>query len=475
MAIRCLVVGWDAADKETVEDMLRAGDLPVLQSVRQRGVSGTIEALAGLGDDAHWATFVTGMPPGEHGRFHHRQTAPDSYDEVPFRRSQMTLPPFWQTLSAEGSRVAILDVPKSPIADTPGCRQVVDWMPHGEDNAAPSGSPPAIVADVARRFPAKQLSECHEVVVDAASIEAIFGTIMSRLAARTRLLTEWSNEQDWDLLMAVFAESHCVGHHAWHVHDRSHSEHLPLVSGVDPVRTTYIGLDRALGQLMEAAGPEAAVVVFSLIGMGSNYSGTPLLDEVLRRLEPTLAGAAGSRGLGSRAGSRMPRVLRRFLPRSARRAYAVHHDAISGAIRLNLKGREPHGRVAPGAEYAVLCDTLEQELRQLVDPHSGHRLVMDVVRVRERYPGPKTDAFADLLVVWDQRAPIRAASSERVGVVSAPSSPQRTGNHRPGGWFVTNRPHVLAATTPSPVRVVEIGLGIGSLLAPAVTPPLRRR
>ena len=475
MAVRCLIIGWDAADSETVEQMLNAGELPVLQSLRQRGSAGAIEPLPGLGDDGHWATFSTGVPPGEHGRFHHLQAAPNSYETVPFRRRHMTAPPFWEAFAARGHRVAVLDVPKSPLADTPGCRQVADWMVHGADAGGPSGTPPDVVDRVAHLSPELRCFDCYRTFSGVAEIEEVFRMITSRLQARTRVLTEWCGEQDWDLLMAVFAESHCAGHHAWHVHDPLHPEHFRLPSGVDPVRATYLELDRALGQLVEAAGAEVATVVFSLIGMGgTNGSGTDLLDEILLRLQPDSAASRGlypAAALARRHASRrlravLPPLVKSSLrkaaaPQARRRAFAVPHDAVSGAIRLNVKGREPYGLVAPGSEYDRLCDELAEEMRRLVHPDTKRRLVSDVVRVRSRYPGPRADVFADLLVVWDQQAPISAAFSERVGVVRVSSSLYRTGNHRPGGWFVVNRPQLA---TP-PVRVVDLAPLIASIVA----------
>lgn len=213
MTARCLVVGWDGADRGTVEEMLGDGALPALARLRSNGASGRIEALAGLADDAHWASFSTGLQPGVHGRFHHRQTDRSTGAVEYFRRTDMVVPPFWDALASAGRRVAVVDVPKSPMSAAAHCRQLVDWMPHGEDGDRPTGTPIALINDFVSRYPSIRYADCHRSI-PASHLASYCETLLQRVATRHRLLDEWIRDDDWDLFLAVFAESHCVGHHA---------------------------------------------------------------------------------------------------------------------------------------------------------------------------------------------------------------------------------------------------------------------
>jgi len=470
VTVRCLVIGWDAADASLVDEMLAAGELPVLQSLQERGTRGPIEALPGLGDDAHWATFATGLLPGEHGRFHHRQTGDEPYIEAPYRRTRMTDVPFWSTMAANGP-VASLDVPKSPRGEmAAGSREVIDWLCHGEEQPQPSSQPPRLAEALTRDHPVHRPMTCYRTYTDPQDIEAIARQYQEQVMVRTATILNWWDDQDWDLFLAVYSESHCMGHHAWNVHDPAHFSHISLPSGIDPVKETYRALDRELGKLVDAAGSGTAVVVFSLIGMGANNEGTYLLDEVLLRLEPPGAAKQAQVRLASRLRSLTPVFLRRLVPRKMKsmmriattraglRVYAVQHDATSGAIRVNLKGREPQGLVEPG-DYDAVLDELERELRQLVDPDNGRTIVSDVVRVREQYPGPQQDIFADLLVVWEQSQYINGATSPRIGTVKVRRPLPRPGNHRPGGWYVSNRAEF------APSGVADLARAIGDLTA----------
>ena len=113
---RLLVVGWDAADAETVDELLAEGRLPTLASLLDGGRRTDVTGWPGLGDDAIWTTFATGLHPGEHGQFHYVERAPGGFHLV---RSEHRTEPFWARLADEGITVSVLDVPKSPAGRHP--------------------------------------------------------------------------------------------------------------------------------------------------------------------------------------------------------------------------------------------------------------------------------------------------------------------------------------------------------------------
>ncbi|MBK5189462.1 MAG: hypothetical protein JJD97_14555 [Gemmatimonadaceae bacterium] len=117
-------------------------------------------------------------------------------------------------------------------------------------------------------------------------------------------------------------------------------------------------------------------------------------------------------------------------------------------IRLNLVGREPRGIVAPGDDAERFVATLASALRAIVDEVSGAPLVTRVMRTRELYDGEHLDALPDLLVEWNEAVAIGSttlgagagarvrARSQGIGVVEGANDYGRSGEHRPGGWFV---------------------------------------
>lgn len=72
----------------------------------------------------------------------------------------------------------------------------------------------------------------------------------------------------------------------------------------------------------------------------------------------------------------------------------------SGHIYVNLRGRDPHGTVEPGAAYDALVAELQQEVARLDDPASGDRVVARVRTRRDAYAGARVAAAPDLVVTF---------------------------------------------------------------------------
>jgi predicted AlkP superfamily phosphohydrolase/phosphomutase len=109
-----------------------------------------------------------------------------------------------------------------------------------------------------------------------------------------------------------------------------------------------------------------------------------------------------------------------------------------GAIRINLKGREPNGLIEPGMEYDKFCEELIDKLSSLINVGTGVNAVSEVVRVDRVYQGDQISELPDLIVKWVGDAPIRALHSPYVGTVMGEPPDFRTGAHRPYGFLIAS-------------------------------------
>jgi predicted AlkP superfamily phosphohydrolase/phosphomutase len=89
---------------------------------------------------------------------------------------------------------------------------------------------------------------------------------------------------------------------------------------------------------------------------------------------------------------------------------------MTGAIRINLRGREPEGVVEPGAEYEAFRREIAAALTVLENPETGRPAVRWVARVEELYEGPRLRDMPDLFVEWDHGA--RSPRSVLPGLVA---------------------------------------------------------
>jgi predicted AlkP superfamily phosphohydrolase/phosphomutase len=270
--------------------------------------------------------------------------------------------------------------------------------------------------------------------------------LITMIRAKAGALCDLLRREPWDLFLTVFKEPHCAGHQLW---DSPHDGRLLQV---------YQALDAAIGEVLVAAGPESDVVVFSNLGMGPNLTCDHLLDRILLRLDRSR--------LLSLFGYVPPRSEARYhcFLRPYRTAFQVEHNEGSGAVRVNLRGRDPRGCVAPGQPMERLLDRLTDDLMALVNPNSGKPIVSRVLRTDQLYPGERRDRLPDMFVLWNRSEAASTAVSRRVGTVFAPPPRWRPGNHRSHGFFFAAGPSVKSRGPVESARIEDVAPSICHLL-----------
>ena len=484
-APRVMFLALDAASKDLALPWMDAGILPTLRDLRATAAWGTTTNAPGLYTGSVWPTVWTGLNPGRHGCYYCEQLVPGTYEIADFLGDRVKREPFWNVLGRAGHRLCLFDVPKAPLCPGTNGLQIVDWGTHDADVPACS-SPAALIAEVHAKHGASPFRRCDWVMDFPDPERTLRDQLLVRIADKTAIAEDLLARERWDLFMTAFGDSHCVGHQCWHLHDASHPRHDPALAAAlgDPVRVIYAALDAALGRLLRHAGPETTVIVLVSHGMAAHYDATYVMDDVLLRLE----GAAPSlsrRALDQArvAWKRLPlRFTERFrtiaqrlhrapdvADRRRRRCFAVPTNANCAGIRLNLVGREPEGRLRPGAEAEAFCAELVAELHALVEPASGRPLVKEVLRSAEVFPGEHTGDLPDLLVRWHREGPISGAASPRIGPIVRPdTSTRRTGDHRPEGLFFVRGPGVAAGEIHEAVRAEDFAPTMASLLGVAL-------
>ncbi len=116
------------------------------------------------------------------------------------------------------------------------------------------------------------------------------GEALARAVARRAQAARWllgERLPDWDFALVVVSEPHSAIEGLWHGVDPAHPLHQMPSAGPahEGLLAVYRGVDRLVGDLA-AAFPDAALVVFSMGGMGPNHSDTAsmvLLPELMYR------------------------------------------------------------------------------------------------------------------------------------------------------------------------------------------------
>ncbi len=221
---KVLLVGVDGANWKVMGPMVKRGELPTFRRLWSEGASAVeLDAAQSSVCPAVWTTITTGRSAVDHGVSHHTEKLADG-TEIPVTSNRRKVPALWNVASALGVSVGLIHWPATWPAE-PVLGTVVT------DHDVPSISLSAAQVD--------QLS--------------------TELAVR-QLATGASA-----LTLVHLGNIDAVQHAAW---DRFQPFAFSTpAGGVDATATTVEGayreLDRAVAELMAAAGPDTTVIVVS--------------------------------------------------------------------------------------------------------------------------------------------------------------------------------------------------------------------
>lgn len=424
MSARHLVVGLDGADVDVI-DAIGPARLPTLHRLRREGAWSRLRSVPPYATLPNWATFLTGHDPGRHGVF---DFTTRKGTEVAFTAGTVReLPTIAARLDRLGERTACIGFPGT-------------WPPERlEHGLFVSGwdSPVAFEADASFVWPREQYASIRErfgplLFDEVDEMDAgrpgwhasLADRLSARIARRTEMAQALLTESPWSLFMIYFGESDTASHHLFAHFDAASPRHPPdaTVRERDGLPRVYAALDRALGALLTAAGPDVELTVLSDHGSGGSSDVVVHLNRSLaeagllafRPPAPAAALTSWLRGpllaaLPAAARDRAFRALGRALPgwlESRARFGAidlprtrVFSDELNyfPALHLNLAGREPFGTVKD-SERADIERELEAWRRALRDPATGEPIVDEIVPREALYEGPHVDRAPDYVL-----------------------------------------------------------------------------
>lgn len=495
---RLMMVGLDAAEISLVDQWTKDGSLPNLRALRERGLFTRLDSTADWLVGSPWPTFYTGTLPSDHGLYHYLLWDAARMATVRPTPQWLPLDPFWRHLDVDGKRVIALDMPLCYAPQPFDGVEISGWATH-ELLVPPNYHPASIEQWVVQNYGSPVRDEEEYRLMTAPELLGIRDQLVALTAKAADLGCGLVRRETWDLMMMVFSATHRGGHKLWGLSGMS-GEATPEQRAALEValRDIYIACDRALGQLLQAAGEDVTVLVYSLHGMGDNVCRSDLLPAMLdailgedgQRHAPPLKKriAARLRGalpltLRNAVKTHLPMALQDKLTTYWRTggidwvstpAFALVSD-LQGYIRINRRDREAQGIVVPGAEYEQLCARISAGLQSFVDADSGEPIVTEVARSTDIYPGgARRDDLPDLMVKWalTPAATHRAIRSERYGITIPWPTPGRhpsgrSGNHRPHGFLIAAGNDIAAGANVRGAHILDLVPTVFDLLGVA--------
>jgi predicted AlkP superfamily phosphohydrolase/phosphomutase len=433
---KVVILGIDGATFTLLDPLLRDNRLPNLARLAGAGVCGALRSTLHPLTPAAWTSAVTGVNPGKHGIFDFRRRRAGSYALDLVNARQRDAEPIWTTLSRQGRRVGVFNVPMTYPPDP-----VNGFMVSGMDTPGlPSAFvyPPSLRAALLSAVPNYQI-DLDEATTD---VDAYLTRVQALADAQNDALTALTERfLDLDFLMAVLVATDRLYHAFWQCLDAAHPAYATARgASVRAVHERVLGeMDKMLGRLWAWAGDDATMIVMSDHGFGALEKDVSINRFLSDAGYLVFRAAAEETALADAVD--WPRT----------RAYAF---GFFGNINLNLRGREPLGCVEQGRPAEDLKNDLIARLTDLRDPESGERMVSAIYRREDVYSGPHLGDAPDLLVVMRDYAYMTRDGYEGMqsGLVAPPMSLTtgrlaHTGNHRLDGVLMMAGPGVRAGDT----------------------------
>src|SRR4051794_1992290 len=497
MGVFCLA--WDSPDPVALQRGVDDRSLPNLRGLLERGAAATIDDTQEILTPASWPTLIRAVVPARHGQLADRELVPGTYRQAPRTAEDADAPPFWRRLGAAGLRSTNVSVYSAPLEDGLPGTQVVGWGshdPYTTKKRGPRSTPPELIAELERLVGRRELRYGLRLPTGDEERLAYVDRQLHGVEQQGRALRHLVTATEWDLFFGTIADGHEAGHVLWEDHDAAHAAHRPdaperLRHGLTAI---YEAIDRELGRLLAELAPEDVVLVVTPYGMGINPHLEEIADAVLESGGLLGRAAAGAAPGDSRvrALARARRIVHRVVPAGLRPALGrlVPRDRLVGAlafadvdwsatrafplwgdgstlVRLNLRGREPEGTVAP-EDYEAVRDEVIALFEGLVDADTDEPVVARAARFEDVGGGPVRGGMPEVCVQWRRGPRPRSVRTPGGAEIAVPSEVPRESIHWTNGFLIGAGPGIPATArgrlAGQPIRLVDFGATVLELL-----------
>ena len=529
-----IAIGLDAAEPKLMEQWMSEGHLPNLSQIRQQGIYSRLHNSVNYqGSSAEfssteplWVMMATGCLPNKTGFWDTITYNPQTYkvgcDSVYGGYNYQEYKPFYAL--GDEYRVAAFDIPVTRVCPGVNGIQITGWG--GHHPFCPSESEPTkLLTSIIGEYGENPVyRQDNGIWWSKKYVNWVTQSVEKSLATRAQICRDLLTQDNWDLFITGFGETHTLGHDLYNLSQPDHPlypDTNKINAWGDPMLKGFQQVDRAVGEIIAAAPEKASIVIFAVHGMGANVTdllSMMLLPEVLYRFNFPGKAALAYGDLNQPAPPLITKPIRngwsaevwrqayepnpikklwqtwthkKLLKSSQNGLFSPHYLAkqkeelgwmpavwysplwpkmkafalpafADGHIRINLKGRDRDGIVEP-TEYDALCDEITEVLYRLYDGRSKQPLVKQVVRTRKSPldNDPKLPD-SDLIVVW-QEIPTDVVDSPDIGRIG-PITYNRSGGHRENGFLLAKGEGITPNANLSTGRAVDIGATILNLM-----------
>lgn len=377
---RVAVIGLDAAPPELVFEKWRER-LPNLTALCGGGCWGPLRSSHPPVTVPAWASMTCSKDPGQLGVYGFRNRRAHTYDGFHLASSDsITHDRVWDVLSRAGKRVIVLGVPQTyPPTPVNGC-MVTGFLTPSADS--PYTYPSALRPEIER--------VANGYVFDVADFRtpdkpALLGRIFEKTRKHFAVARHLLCSRPWDFFMMVEMGPDRIHHGFWKYFDPAHPKHEAGNRFEHCVREYYEYLDGEIGELLQLVDADTAVLVVSDHGARALEGGICVNEWLMRRGDLTLHHCPDT----------VTPIGPDLIDWSRTRVWG--EGGYCGRLFLNVRGREPQGRIHPH-DYERVRDDLIAAVAAIEDP--GGRVIGSHAHRPEELYAATTGVPPDLIVYF---------------------------------------------------------------------------
>ena len=372
---RLLVIGLDCVPM-TLLQRFRAV-MPNISALMEEGLYGNMKTCYPPITVPAWAVMATGRQPGEMGiyGFRHRRTG--TYNDMYIITSKdLRVEAVWHKLARKGRRSILVSFPPSYPPPVINGISISDF--HTPSTAKNYTFPPWIRSELEKRF-GRFIFDVEFRVEDR---DPLVGKLFEMTEQHFKVV-RYLSQKKWDLLWYVEIGPDRLHHAFWKFFDPEHPKHVPGNKYEDIAERYYRMLDEKVGELLSSLKVPVLIV--------SDHGAKPMHGAFV--INEWLADNG---------------YLKFEMPEEKRDISEVKVDwdhtvawgwgGYYSRIFINLKGREPNGKVSP-EDYDSVVEQIRDDLSKVSTP-DGRTMRNIVHRPHEVYREVRGD-YPDLMLYVD--------------------------------------------------------------------------
>jgi len=444
------------------------GKLPTFATIMQRGSYGPLRSTTPYYSAPAWVSMVTGVQPGKHGiyDFFRTDTPKKSIVTSQYRKA----PALWKILTEYDKSSIIVNVPGTfPPEKINGVMITGLLTPSKDSNYTyPSSLKKELVPERLGEYELEQVAvdDIPKNLIARYSPEKLAEMVNHNTTSHATVTMNLMAREEWDFSMVVFRGTDDVQHLLWHRKDL--------------ILTCYQKADEFIGKMMRSY-PDAMFIIVSDHGFGQPkkyfYVNNALYNagylhaksdpsrniftlinllfdtfsNLIFHVVPIQQIARSDIGrkiiLSSGSGSNIDFSKTR----------AMYHSVCSRGIRINLKGKYPHG-IVEERDYESLRKEIIDFLRGIKDPETNEHLVKTIYTKEEVYGDHAVNDPLDIIFDLEEDygaqellQPLGGlhglfSSQRKLEIVTQPGFFDWEGDHRPNGIFFSYGPNIKNTT-----------------------------